>query len=335
MSKRETSSEIDEAASHWALRADEGDLTAAERAELDAWLEGDVRRLGAFVRAQAVLVHVMRARALGSDFDPASFHPDIAMEQGPAEPDAHPAPILTRRRMLAGASAIAAGGAFAFLVPAMRATAKLYETGRGEIRLVPLADGSTVTLNTDSKIAVTMDGGHRRVQLLAGEALFKVATGGREPFTVEADMASMRTRSAIFSVCRLAEQPLQVQVCEGDVEVARNNELGGGRMLHANMQATMPADGPIIGARVAAATLERQLSWQEGMLSFEDTPLHEAARQFARYSDRRISLSEAAVGAETVTGRYAANDPEGFARAAALSLNLHMQKTPDGIILAR
>jgi transmembrane sensor len=71
------------------------------------------------------------------------------------------------------------------------------------------------------------------------------------------------------------------------------------------------------------------------MLSFDDTPLSEAAEAFARYSDRKIRLADMAVGAETVTGLYAANDPEGFARAVALGLDLHVQSAPGGIIVSR
>ena len=83
MSKRETSSEIDEAAAFWATRIDEAGLDDAGRAAFDGWLEGDVRRIGAFARAQAVLVHVKRAKALGSAFEPATFAPE-PREAGPA-----------------------------------------------------------------------------------------------------------------------------------------------------------------------------------------------------------------------------------------------------------
>jgi len=46
---RETADDIDEAAASWAARADRG-LSPAERAELEAWLRGDVRRSGAYAR---------------------------------------------------------------------------------------------------------------------------------------------------------------------------------------------------------------------------------------------------------------------------------------------
>lgn len=137
MSKRETSSEIDEVAAHWATRLDHAALDTAEQNEFDDWLRADVRRVGAFARAQAVLMHVKRAKALGSDFEPKSFQPAGATA-GNVETLAYfdaPAPEpagLTRRRILTGASAAAAIGAVAFFVPLRSAAARAYETGRGD-----------------------------------------------------------------------------------------------------------------------------------------------------------------------------------------------------------
>ena len=330
MTKRETSAEIDETASAWAMRMDEAALGEADQADFDRWLDGDVRRVGAFARAQAVLVHVKRAKALGADFAPDAFKSDIAAR----EPDDRPAQSgLTRRKLVVGASAIAATGLFAMLLPIRRASAHIYETSRGESRLVPLEDGSTVTLNTQSRIAVT----HRSVELLQGEALFKVASADSMPFIIEAGDTSLRATNAIFSVCWLAALPLQVKVCEGSLDLERDSSAAphGPHRLRANRQAIMPANGTVIERSIAPETLARELAWQEGMLSFEDTPLRQAADEFARYSDRTIDIADPMVGAETVTGRYAANNPEGFARAVALSLNLHMQSTAGGIILTR
>jgi len=340
MTVRETSVEIDEAAAQWAMRIDEAVLNDTEQTEFDTWLQGDIRRVGAFARAQAVLLHVKRAKALGPDFAPEDFVPEAQESKAPVPEgvaDEPAAPIrLTRRRMLIGGSAVAASGVVALVLPTTRAAALVYETGRGEIRLVPLADGSSVTLNTNSRIAVTIDSTHRDVRLLQGEALFKVASARRGRFTVDAGSASLHADAATFSVCRIDKAPLEVNVCEGAIEVTRNDFLArGSHRLHANMQATIPGRGEIVDRGVSAQLLQRQLAWQEGMLSFEDTPLRQAADEFARYSDRRISIPDADVGAETVTGLYAANNPEGFAQAVALSLNLHMQSTSGGILLSR
>lgn len=341
MSRRETSSEIDIAAADWATRLDHADLDTGEQAEFDGWLRGDIRRVGAFARAQAVLVHIKRAKALGSEFEPGSFRPEgLAAGNVEAIADYDP-PVpqssgLSRRQMLAGATAVAAIGAAALFIPARSASARVYETGRGETRLVPLGDGSTVTLNTDTRIMATIGRGQRTIELVRGEALIQVAAGNRADFLVEVDETALRTQDARFSVCRLDALSLTVEVCEGQVEVERSGPATGEkRLLEANTQAVLPRRGTIVARQLTAAAIERELAWQEGMLSFEDTPLRVAAAEFARYSNRRIVIADSAVGAETVTGRYSANDPEGFARAVALSLGLQVQPASSGVMLAR
>ena len=56
MTKVETSKEIDDVAALWAARLDRGALGELDQVLLNAWLDGDNRRLGALTRAQALLV---------------------------------------------------------------------------------------------------------------------------------------------------------------------------------------------------------------------------------------------------------------------------------------
>lgn len=337
MPRRESSSDIDEAAAKWALRIDEAALGAGEQREFERWLEGDVRRVGAFARAQAVLVHVKRAKALGPAFEPETGESEPGDGDSRESVDGEPEPaVFTRRRLIAGASAMAAAGAIAFVIPTRQAAAHVYRTRRGETRSFTLEDGSTVSMNTDSEIAVRIGESERRATLVRGEALFTVAGGAKDPFVVETDDVSVRARNATFALCRLDDRPFELKVCEGSVELQRGPFIWRRtRLLGANTEAILAADGSILERNVTPERLERGLAWQEGMLSFEDTPLSEAAREFARYSDRRILIRDPAVRSETITGRYAATNPEGFARAAALSLDLHMQTGPSGIMLSR
>ncbi|PXA94630.1 iron dicitrate transport regulator FecR, partial [Caulobacter sp. D5] len=53
MTERESAADIEARAARWVVRVDQGELPAEEAAELEAWLAGDPRRRGAFVRAQA------------------------------------------------------------------------------------------------------------------------------------------------------------------------------------------------------------------------------------------------------------------------------------------
>ena len=68
MGNRKGSAEIDDVAALWVARVEARTLSPAEDLELDAWLAEDVRHLGAFARAQAVSIHMARARELGADF---------------------------------------------------------------------------------------------------------------------------------------------------------------------------------------------------------------------------------------------------------------------------
>src|SRR5689334_24870246 len=104
MRARETSQEIDDAAAAWAARLDRGSLPADEESLFDNWLSADPRHLGAFAKAQAVLVHSERARALGPSFDPQRF---VKASDGGG--------VLRRRALRVGA--VAAAGAGVLILP--------------------------------------------------------------------------------------------------------------------------------------------------------------------------------------------------------------------------
>ncbi len=80
---------------------------------------------------------------------------------------------LERRSMLAAAFAgalfLVAGGAAAWHSITSN---QRYSTGLGEQQNIVLADGSQVTLNTDTTLRVELDGGERRVWLDHGQAFF-------------------------------------------------------------------------------------------------------------------------------------------------------------------
>jgi transmembrane sensor len=343
MTNRETSGEIDTAAADWAVRVDEGPLDQQGQAELDAWLAGDSRRLGAYARARAVFAHARRVKALGPDFDPdvyseANLRPVEGRESVVSmladEDDVDHRP--TRRRLLIlGGSAVAAG-AIGMIGVGWPAAAQTYRTGKGEVRLVPLTDGSSITLNTSSEVRVRLGGDERHVELVQGEALFDVARDPRRPFLVEAGDTEVKAIGTSFTVRRLGTQPVQVLVRQGVVEIARPAQPAiRPQRVAANVQAVAPPAAPIVETPLAPQAVSRQLAWREGMLSFEDMPLRDAATEFARYSDVRITFSDPAIGNETVTGLYAANNPRGFARSAALSLGLQARNGPESVTLER
>jgi transmembrane sensor len=331
MAEPETSRDIDQAASDWTARLDRGPLTPEGEGALQAWLGGDPRRRGALLRAQAVSMISESAQALGPRFDPAAF-------QAPRRPAFVG---LSRRQALTWTgSAVAAGGLLALGV-ALPSAGAVISTERGEIRLVPLKDGSTVLLNTQSSVRVRYDAGQRLVTLLRGEAYFSVARDEKRPFVVAVNGCRLRTAQAGFRLRKLDHDPVDILVNQGQVDVAVLDPVAAASplALKANTRLILfDSAGRPVAEQPRSITPEavtRELAWRDGKLAFEGETLDQAAAAFARYSDTRIQIRDPSLAREPVTGLFAANDPVGFSRAIAHVFDARLERDGDDVVLTR
>jgi transmembrane sensor len=330
----ESSRNIDEAASDWTARLDRGRLNPGEEAELQAWLQGDPRRRGALLRAQAIALQSESAQALGPRFDPADFAP-------PAPASGDKGGISRRRTLIWTGSAIA-GATLIALGVGMPAAGTTISTGRGELRLVPLKDGSTVMLNTDTSIRIHDGADERRVILLNGEAFFSVAPGRTKPLVVEVDGRRLTTAQARFNLRKLRGVPVNLLVHQGEVRLAAPS-WGDQRIVAVKTDMELdlaeprlfrpsPPERPL---PVPSDAVTRGSAWLEGKIAFEGETLQTAADSFARYSDTRILIRDASLAREPVTGLFAANDPAGFSRAVAAIFDARVERQGDTIVLSR
>lgn len=307
--------EIDKQATDWAVRRDLEILSPEEEREFDSWLAADIRHLGAYGRAEAVLARLER------------LHSGAVVESVPYVADA---PRWTRRRIvLAGSAAAGFAGlgavgriAWESAHPNENRSDQYFATTVGQTHEVRLADGSVMTLNTNSKASVHFSDEVREIHLLQGEALFDVAKNKRRPFIVTAGDTKVRAIGTSFTVSMLPARPILVLVREGVIELQRTTMAAPVR-ASANVQVLAPPDAPIATVAVPEAQVERDLAWQYGKIAFENQSLQEAADEFARYSDVRIVV-DPAVADRTVTGLFVSSDPIGFARAAASVLKLRL-----------
>jgi transmembrane sensor len=297
---KQTAADIDRIAADWVVREDRRSLSPAEQAELDAWLAGDPRRQGAYVRAQAAWSMMDRGRAMASEVPPPRKWP-----------------LATRRELMA-ASLIGVAG-IGGLLTVRELRQERYGTARGEIRRVPLGDGSSAAINTASRIEVALSEDRRTVRLAQGEAWFDVAADRARPFVVEAREVRVRADGGAFSVRRLG-QGAEVIVAKGVVECWTTGDPtrilrlpAGAKMLISNAAVSAPQVLP-------PATVGRLLAWREGMVGLDGETLAEAAAEFNRYNERQIVIADAALGQERLVGYFRANDPESFVRAAADTL---------------
>src|SRR5258706_3341944 len=275
-----TAHQIDAEAADWAARLDRGPLPPEQEAAFHDWLHQDVRCMGAFGRMRALALTTQRARALGPDFDPATFVPS--------------SPIPSRRTILQVGGAIAATALIGVTATwqVLRHRGR-FSTGKGETKVVALKDGSVVTLNTASEILVNYSDALRSVELIHGEALFDVAKNKARPFVVGAGDTNVRVVGTSFTVRRIDTALVQVLVREGIVEVFK--PIAGTKpvRISANTMAVAPPDNADIAARpVAVAQLHRAIAWREGQIAFASQNLVQAAAELFPSYDYTIVLDD-------------------------------------------
>ena len=91
----------------------------------------------------------------------------------------------------------------------------LYATAPGETRLIALADGSTVELGGDSRIAILGEG-ERQARLEAGQALFTIRHDESDPFVLAVGEERLVDAGTVFDV-RITPRGLDLAVSEGAV----------------------------------------------------------------------------------------------------------------------
>lgn len=316
MSERETAKAIENQAAAWVARLDREPSRALLEAELNAWLEGDARRQGAFLRAEAAWAMLDRAGAMALD--------------RPAQ-----AAAPTRRWLFTGgAAAAAAMGGLVVLGVTRFASGEHIRTVRGEIRRAPLDDGSMLAVNTESRLRVVLGRTVRKVDLERGEAWFQVAKDATRPFVVVAGDVNVRAVGTAFSV-RRRERGADVLVTEGVVEVWSAHAPDRVRRLAVGDHAFVSdAMGP--GAsQSAAAEIDRRLAWRDGDIVLDGDTLEDAAAEFNRYNMRQILIEDPNLASEALVGRFRTNEPEAFARAVAVTAHARLVIDDEAIRISR
>lgn len=310
-----------EAAARWTLRLrDETDKAAV--AAHAAWLAGGPRRAEAMAEAAAVL-----------DLMDLALAPAVAKSRR-----ARMAGGRSGRRL--GSAAAVAAGLAACLVLAV-GNGVLLQGARdgvrlsapiGEIRHHTLADGSQVTLNTDTVLEVRYVGAARNVRLIRGEAFFDVVHDPRRPFVVESRAGRARVLGTAFDV-RLRGQAAQVSVLRGAVQV--EPVRGGGRgVVLAGQWAWLGEGSP----RILAQALEDPVAvdaWRQGRLVIYRRPLSEVVAELNRYRRGRIVVRGAALERTTVSGVFDVARPDAALDALVASLDLRTARLGGFVLVYR
>jgi transmembrane sensor len=266
------------------------------------------------LRAEAALSYVDRGRALAG-----------------VMPKPSPDPLwIRRRRLLLAAASIATlliGGWITLATP------RHYGTSLGEIKNVPLPDGSAVVINTQSAIQVHLEERFRGVTLTEGEAWFKVAHDSKRPFVVSAGRVRVRALGTAFSV-RKRDDGADVLVTEGVVETWVVGDEARAERVAAGSKAFVPEYEPPKIA-VAPKDMNRSLAWRDGQIALEGETLAQAVVEFNRYNREKLVITDASLADEKLVGQFRATEPAAFADAVSIALEVKVTKQGDTFLLSR
>lgn len=305
-------------------------------------------RAGSAAVAQEYPKDILIAEAAAAAAEVVSFQPASIATQAVASDET--SSIARHRWSARPVTRIAIAASLAALVMValsmvwMGGSTKTYSTGIGEFRSIVLRDGSKLNLNARSRARVRFTERERSVDLLEGQALFSVAKDPARPFVVYSGATQVRAVGTEFDVYRKAAGSV-VTVIEGRVAVvatpdersarARSNGsalpvLPEPSFVSAGERLTVLSDA---APQLEILDVENAVTWPQGRMVFEATPLKEVAEEFNRYNERQIVIEDASLERFEIDGVFSSTDVTGLVQFFRQRPDLQITETESQIIV--
>jgi transmembrane sensor len=361
--------QIYEEACAWFIDSRAGDLDEAARYEFDGWLRKSPEHLSAYLELAAIWNEAPHLDPEGK-FDRDTLVAEAAMDRDnvveltnsrgadnprpdiearaaadfsstPGDVAQVPAPNQQRRRRGWRFTAIAASlalMAISAILVLQNLRAPAFAAAIGEQRSLTLADGSIVELNSRSKIVVRYSKQERRVELLQGQALFRVTKDAARPFIVKTGATLVRAVGTEFDVYQKREDTV-VTVVEGRVAILTSH--AGALTDHdvpasalgphpSNLEFPAVDPGQIGNILVAAGeqltvtpkriqvvehpNIASATAWTQRQLVFESASLADVADEFNRYNEKQLIVGDSRLETFHVSGVFSSTDPASLIR---------------------
>jgi transmembrane sensor len=268
----------------------------------------------------------------------------------------------TRRRF--GLPTRLAAAAVVFVVIAMASLLiwqehrfDIYRTHAGERRVVTLADGSQIALDSQSEVRVRYSAHARELALVSGQARFDVAHDIERPFSVTAHGHKVIATGTAFNVDLLGSD-LLVTLIEGHVVVLpqKTRAFESAAAVRSPENPGLPAEAAtetidpgstdrilldagqqlVISSgaspSVTRVNVDHATAWESGQLIFEDEPLSTVVARVSRYGARPILVDDEQISSLRISGVFHEGDVDGFLSTLVSYLPVHAQKARDGSI---
>lgn len=367
--------QIYEEASDWLVEFRTEDTDAGARQRFETWLSISPEHVRAYLEltsiwevvsasepadASSIDALIARARTV-SNVVPLEV--PAAGESRSDEP--HEARPAGRRRAFTGIVGLAASILLMIVITSvwLYSQRNTYSTAIGEQRSILLSDGSIVELNARSIVRVRFSETERAIDLLAGQALFRVAKDKARPFIVNSNQTKVRAVGTQFDVNQRKHSTI-VTVVEGTVSVFSDGSQAhtgpgiaqersssqrpptsqakeprgllekapGEILLTAGEQAVLTFGTPPKPQRADIATAT---AWTQRRLIFDSTPLSEVAEEFNRNNTRPLVIEGKALEDLHVSGAFSSSDPEPLLRFLRAQDGIEIAEQHDRIVVSR
>jgi transmembrane sensor len=316
-----SATELEAQAAAWVRKQHFAQWSEADQATLDAWLAEAVSHQVAYWRMSAGFDRTERLTALREP-----------MRKNADTPAPRKRATIFLRRASAAAVALTLVAGIAY---EMMPREKTYETVIGGHKIVTLADGSRIELNTDTRLTVetAMNGG-RKVRLERGEAYFDIQHNDNVPFIVLAGGHRLTDLGTKFLV-RTNANRVRVALMEGAVRLEGIEGKIKQRTTLVPGDIAVATATKLSVAKAETSELKVEQSWRQGQLIFKHTTLADAVAEFNRYNTAKLVIADREAAQLRIGGTFQSDNPQLFARAAHAMLGLRIETRADQTVIER
>ncbi len=160
----------------------------------------------------------------------------------------------------------------------------------GEVAIHELEDSSTVHMNANTLLNVSMDENGRNLELLKGEAYFTVAKDALRPFTVHTNGAQVKALGTEFVVYNRDSGLTRVSVYESSVEVYHPTYMKEPRVIATGE--TISFGPKVANPTIAKLSTNDEASWRVGRLTFNNISLEDVITELNQHHKGKIIMGK-------------------------------------------
>jgi transmembrane sensor len=187
-------------------------------------------------------------------------------------------------------------------IPSVQTVELVRTTERGQKVTIRLPDGTTVKLNSSSKLIFPEKfTGSTREVTLDGEGYFEVVHNPALPFIVHTDHSSTQVLGTSFNVNGKSSSSTAVTLVTGRVKVsavAAETSI----TLKPSQQAIITQGKKMIDT--ASVDVTRFIEWKDNVVTFDDTPLNQVVAKLEEWYGVEIAVRSKSIESCRITARY-------------------------------